>query len=48
MAKIIIQNTQIMVIKQNEDDYISHTDMLKAKDSEFFFSNWLRNRTATC
>ena len=27
MAKIIVQNTQITVIKQNEDDYISLTDM---------------------
>ena len=27
-----------------EDGYISLTDMLKAKDGEFFFSNWLRNR----
>jgi len=44
MAKIIVQNTQITVIRQNEDDYISLTDMLKAKDGEFFFSNWLRNR----
>lgn len=44
MAKIIVQNTQITVIKQNEDDYICLTDMLKAKDGEFFFSNWLRNR----
>ena len=44
LAKITVQNTQITVIKQNEDDYISLTDMLKAKDGEFFFSNWLRNR----
>ena len=44
MAKITVQNTQITVIKQNEDDYISLTDMLKAKDGEFFFSNWLLNR----
>ena len=44
MAKITVQNTQITVIKQNEDDYISLTGMLKAKDGEFFFSNWLRNR----
>ncbi len=42
MAKIFVQNTQITVIKLNEDDYISLTDMLKAKDGEFFFSNWLR------
>ena len=44
MAKITVQNTKITVIKQNEDDYISLTDMLKAKDGEFFFSNWLLNR----
>ena len=31
MAKITVQNTQITVIKQNEDDYISLTDMLKAR-----------------
>ena len=28
----------------NEEDYISLTDMLKAKDGEFFFANWMRNR----
>ena len=44
MAKINVQNTQITVIKINNDDYISLTDMLKAKDGEFFFANWLRNR----
>lgn len=44
MAKITVQNTQITVIKQNDDDYISLTDMLRAKDGDFFFSNWLRNR----
>ena len=27
-----------------EGDYISLTDMLKAKDGEFFISDWLRNR----
>ena len=27
-----------------EDDYISLTDVLKAKDGEFFISDWLRNR----
>ena len=29
---------------QGQTDYISLTDMLKAKDSEFFISDWLRNR----
>ena len=27
-----------------KDDYISLTDMLKAKDGDFFISDWLRNR----
>lgn len=44
MAKITVQNTQVTVIKVNSDDYISLTDMLKAKDGDFFFSNLLRNR----
>lgn len=44
MAKITVQNTQVTVIKVNSDDYISLTDMLKAKDGDFFFSSWLRNR----
>ena len=46
MAKqiIIVKGTEITVIKQNKLDYISLTDMLKAKDGDFFISDWLRNR----
>ena len=44
MAKINVQNTEISVIQINREDYICLTDMMKAKDGEFFFSNWLRNR----
>ena len=44
MAKIIVKDTEVSVMRINEEDYISLTDMLKAKDGEFFFSNWLRNR----
>lgn len=44
MAKINVKETDVTVIKINDDDYISLTDMIKAKDGEFFFSNWLRNR----
>ena len=44
MAKIIVKDTIVSVLKVNEEDYISLTDMLKAKDGDFFFSNWLRNR----
>ena len=28
----------------DDKDYISLTDMLKAKDGDFFISDWLRNR----
>ncbi len=44
MAKITVKDISVSVIQINDEDYISLTDMLKAKDGEFFFSNWLRNR----
>ncbi|MBI4846553.1 MAG: KilA-N domain-containing protein [Candidatus Omnitrophica bacterium] len=44
MPKIEVQGTGITVISINRDDYISLTDMLKAKDGDFFISDWLRNR----
>ena len=44
MAKIIVQKTEIMVIQIHNEDYICLTDMLKAKDGDFFISDWLRNR----
>ena len=37
-------NQEIAVLKQKGEDYISLTDMLKAKDGEFCISDWLRNR----
>ena len=42
--KIVVGETEVSVLRIRDDDYISLTDMLKAKDGEFFFSNWLRNR----
>src|SRR5580693_582479 len=47
MAKnktINVKGTEITIIKQNNEDYISLTDMLKAKDGDFFIADWLRNR----
>lgn len=47
MAKnktIIVKGIEITIIKQYDNDYISLTDMLKAKDGDFFISDWLRNR----
>ncbi len=43
--KIIVQGREIRIILQKEsEDFISLTDMLKAKDGDFFISDWLRNR----
>jgi hypothetical protein len=42
--KIEVRGTEIRVLKIEQDDYISLTDMLKAKDGDFFISDWLRNR----
>src|SRR3989339_2229382 len=43
--KIVVQGTQVgILLDQGDNDYISLTDMLKAKDGDFFISDWLRNR----
>ena len=47
MAKkniIEVQGTQITILDESGEKYISLTDMLRAKDGEFFISDWLRNR----
>jgi hypothetical protein len=41
---IQVRGTSITIISEKDTDYISLTDMLKAKDGEFFISDWLRNR----
>ncbi|MEA3486169.1 MAG: KilA-N domain-containing protein [Thermodesulfobacteriota bacterium] len=42
--KISVIDTEVTIISANDEDYISLTDMLKAKDGDFFISDWLRNR----
>lgn len=42
--KIEVEGKEITIILENEQEYISLTDMLKAKDGDFFISDWLRNR----
>src|SRR5690554_1071318 len=42
--KIKVEDTEVTIINTNEQDYISLTDILKAKDGDFFISDWLRNR----
>jgi len=41
---IEVQGTAITILDQAGQKYISLTDMLKAKDGEYFISDWLRNR----
>jgi len=42
--KIIVKGSEITIIQVDGKDYISITDMLKAKDGDFFIADWLRNR----
>jgi hypothetical protein len=47
MAKnktINVKGTNITILKEEVGEFISLTDMLKAKDGDFFISDWLRNR----
>lgn len=41
---IDVKGTTVTVVSSHQGDFISLTDMLKAKDGEFFISDWLRNR----
>ena len=42
--KMDVKGSKIAVITKAGQDYICLTDMLKAKDGDFFISDWLRNR----
>ena len=44
MNTINVMNTDISVAHLNDDDYLSLTDMIRAKDGDFFVADWLRNR----
>ena len=44
MAKIKVQDTEVTVTRINGEDYICMTDMIRAKDGDFFVTDWLRNR----
>jgi len=41
---LTVLNTDIRIVPVDAEDYISLTDMLKAKDGDFFIADWLRNR----
>lgn len=44
MAKIFVKETELRLVKIHNEDYICITDMLTAKDGQFFVSDWMRNR----
>ncbi len=44
MKDLIVKGIDIKYQNINKNDYICITDMLKAKDGDFFISDWLRNR----
>ncbi len=44
MKKIEVDGIKISITNNNNQDYLSLTDMIKAKDGDFFISDWLRNR----
>ena len=45
VKKIIVESVEVSILESpNRDDYFSITDMMKAKDGDFFVTDWLRNR----
>ena len=43
-SKITVLGISVSLKQKDSENYISLTDMLKAKDGDFFISDWLRNR----
>ncbi len=43
-STIAVRGTAVSILTDKNGDYISLTDMLRAKDGDFFISDWLRNR----
>ncbi len=44
MAKIKVKDTEVSVLQIDNEDYICISDMIRAKDGDFFVTDWLRNR----
>ena len=43
-SQIEVDNKLISIVKQNEQDYISLTDMVRGKEGSDHIRNWMRNR----
>jgi hypothetical protein len=41
---VVVQGIEIAVVDYGNDDYISLTDMLRAKNGDYLITDWLRNR----
>ena len=41
---LVVKGIEVSYKRINQDDYICLTDMLKAKDGDFFITDWIRNR----
>ena len=39
MTKVTVKDTEITVVKIKDEDYLCLTDMLKAKDGDFFITD---------
>lgn len=44
MTKITVKDTEVNIVQVKGEDYICLTDMMRAKDGDFFITDWLRNR----
>ena len=44
METLLVKGIEIRTKRINGEDYICISDMLKAKDGDFFITDWLRNR----
>ncbi len=42
--KLSVRGTELTISIEKDGEFISLTHMLKAKDGDFFISDWLRNR----
>ena len=43
-SQIEVENKLISIVKQNEQDYISLTDMVRDEEGSDHIRNWMRNR----
>ena len=41
---ISVRDISVSIIEYQEQDFVSITDMIKAREGDFFISDWLRNR----